>query len=498
MKGKKYLLSFTAIFVLFFSCKSPNGPAIPYDYDWSDMYVRPNYPTRKFWAQNLATDKFYQLEAEMLYENSACKVWAEKGSGVSETTALIVASRYGSDIKTPMMNTFGFNANIMYGGQIIARNTMQLADWLGDGDGKLCILFLDIKDNYKPGIDNSFCAGYFWPGDLYANDPEDPYLRYSNECDMIYLDTYPGKPETKNSYMSLAHEMQHLMNYVTNFVTGRTYQMDLWIDEGLSSAAEWVYTGSHNEERVLWYNQDPTNQIRRGNNFYVWGNRSSENSNAVLDDYATVYLFFQWLRLQAGNAGIYFDIIFSGNHDYSAVRQAVNSNISGMSSFSWENIMRTWHAANYINSSSGIYGYKNDPILKMIHATTAPAGVTSLNLFPGEGVYSVTPGSGSLPANSGNVKYAGLNKPSSLLSTVTSYSGGALLTFNVNPNIEGFWESGTTTGLASINTAPSPRSLTTVLSGPFPIGAKDVLKEIGFEKRPDLKLSMLDEGLYEQ
>ncbi|MDR2097813.1 MAG: hypothetical protein LBP37_04760 [Spirochaetaceae bacterium] len=39
-------------------------------------------------------------------------------------------------------------------------DTIKLTDWLTDGDGKLSILLLDIKDGHTPQND-SYTAGYF-------------------------------------------------------------------------------------------------------------------------------------------------------------------------------------------------------------------------------------------------------------------------------------------------------------------------------------------------
>jgi hypothetical protein len=279
--------------------------------------------------------------------------------------------------------------------------------------------------------------------------------------------------------MTLAHEMQHLMNFVSSYQyrvkNNELYTMDTWIDEGLSSAAEWLYLGGHNESKTGWFNfngdGDKINgKIDVGNNFYVWNNRTDSDPYPVLDDYATVYLFFQWLRLQSNNS-VYKEIIKSEDYDNQAVINAFKNTPGGEAYSNWEAMLRDWLAANIVNSTSGREGYKGDSTLKKISAPYAPIGQTSIGLYPGEGVYSYysTPPS---TTPSGNIRYENLG------------AKNTLLTYNVNPvnhitDINTLIENGQTTGLKpSVNiNIPGKFDMklgTSKISGPFPIGIGDV------------------------
>ena len=456
--------------------------------DWLFEDEKGSETTKKFWAQDLAKDygdsrRYYQLTADLLAENQYCKVWAETTSGVSGETAKKMADAY-INIYTKMITVFGIN--FLLDGDTY--NTIELADYIGDGDGKLCILLLDIKDGYEKGVNEAAVGGYFYSGDLFDQ-------QYSNNRDMIYIDTNPGKPGEDESNTTLAHELQHLMNVTTSMAIrhdGSTaYAMDLWIDEGLSSAAEWVYSGKHPLSRYGWYyyNGDGRNAkglIDKGNNFYVWGNRDQESQYAVLDDYATVYLFFQWLRLQnSKGAEIYRDIIGyrvgPGKEDidnylansYLPVTKAA-ANIDAAYS-GWGTLLKDWLATNYINDTSGRYGYKNDPELSKIGKHLLSTNKETVDLYPGEGVFSKINGSFSAPADSGNIKYLNLTS--------------ALLTYNVNTaNFDGSSgsfpspETGTVTGVVSgsVVVPVEGRFLTTPgLAGPYWIGAGDVRRSGG-------------------
>jgi hypothetical protein len=246
-------------------------------------------------------------------------------------------------------------------------------------------------------------------------------------------------------------------------------------------------------------NQDPSGLIKQGNNFFVWGNRDNGDLYAVLDDYATAYLFFQWLRLQAGTSDIYFDIITSGDYDCRAVTGAANKYMAGSNYSDWGTLLKTWLAANYINAPSGPYGYKNDSILKNISAKTMPSGVMNVSLAPGEGVYSITNGF-TMPSSRQSIRYAGLNKTGNALSDTATFSGGALLTYNANTNTGGGTESGTTTGVASYEAADIDDALARSaagvgFSGPFVIDARDVLRRNGFERELSFELDKLKKGI---
>jgi uncharacterized repeat protein (TIGR02543 family) len=441
--------------------------------------------TRSFWAQRLDNDQYYEATADLLALGDHCKIWVErdpKGSA-GPAAAQAMAAEYESIIYPRMIGAFN-NGGTIYdnSGATPIGNIMDYADWMGDGDTKLSILLLDIQDTYNPPERESYVGGYFWAGNFYRS-------QYSNMTDMIYVDTYPGKPGTTESNKTLAHEMQHLMNYAASLHTRKGALMETWIDEGLSSAAEYIYLDYHVSERYDWFNKDRKGTIARGNNFFVWGNYQDDS---ILDDYATVYLFFQWLRIQAaqaGNTGIYKDIIWSKYSNYLAVTGAADKAMSGNNYYDWGTLLKTWMAANYLNAPTGPYGYLSDPTLKIVRAKTAPSGTTSLPLLPGEGAYSIVRGGVSVSGSGANIKYAGLYKNGSVgVVDDTPASGGALLTYNANTDLKGQRETGRLTGLAAdLSTARSgggaeARSAVSPAAweGPVRIDARDMLARNGF------------------
>jgi hypothetical protein len=452
-----------------------------------------------FYAQNMKTMIFYKVKAEMLHEGEKCEVWAETGSGVTKLMARNIADEYDTKIRSLIVDTFGEknffykfdNDNEIYYFDDILIFANRLT---GRNDGKLTILLLDIKDGYEEGTDGAYTAGYFWAGNFY--DPKEVY--YSNGRDMIYVDTKPGlKEKPEETYATFAHELQHLVNFVTTAFIGRVddsgkylIPTDVWVNEGLSAYAEYLYLGKNPVDRCEWL-LDNRNTIKNGNNFFVWDNYRA-NPNAVMDDYATVYLFFRWLYLQAGavtglQSRIFFDIGNSLYPDYRAVTE-VAKEINPLWE-DWETLLRTWFAANH-DPANAVYGYKDDLYLQEGRGSVNryyrgiridPIGGLTVSLYPGEGVYSIINNNSFTPAESNDsnphIRYAGLTAHTNDINTVSPYNENALLTFNANTDNSKGRETGSLTGVpvpAASPTADDSRSAAK-RTGPYIIDAWDML-----------------------
>jgi hypothetical protein len=384
---------------------------------------------RTFWGQNTSTGEYYPVEAVLLAggrEGDACIVYGELSAAinnrVTRTTAELIKGEFNQHIYGPITTAFGSYEDI-------------------DGNGKLILLLLDIQDDYKPNTGSSYIAGYFNPIDTFSKQS---YSR-SNEADMIYLDIDPGSAGSAEFYSTIAHEFQHLINFsVHNKNKIIPDVQDLWIDEGLASAAEYIYNRErgrgHVQMKIDFFNKEKdyvkyASAISKGNNFFTW----VEDEN-LYDEYATVYLFFQWLRIHAKNGvGIYKDIITAKDLDLKAVTGAAAKHIDPTFG-DWETLLGTWLLANYVNAPSGTLGYKQE-------ITTKPVTINdkALVLSPGEGVFSGFGGgvtfSGPTAAEKGvspHIKYIKIGTDGKTTpinddgQNTGGTSGDRLLTFSVN------------------------------------------------------------------
>jgi hypothetical protein len=480
-----YICVLVLLFSILGSCDSPVNPGIsspPLSGGDTDKKEQ-----RTFKAINDVTGGIDDVTAVWLAENEACIVYGEEKALISVSTAEAIAREYAENIAPNITGTFG--------------------EYQVDSNGeKLILLLLDIIDTYNPPQNSAYIAGYFAAKDIFPADK----LKDSNHAAMLYIDIKPGSPSKPDFYLTIAHELQHLINFSSRYKKKNpdlsavktqndldnliaSIQQDVWVDEGLSSMAEYIYnraTGKnqagkgHIQEKIDFYNnaaawaQKGQSNIVRGNNFFTWG----ENNSYIYDDYTTVYLFFQWLRIHATNERSIFRAIAGSDHtDYRAVTTAARQYIPGLmasdagSEKDWEQLLETWLAANYVNAANGFLGYNGE-----IRLTPVTLTAKTVSLYPGEGVYSnLGGGIFSWPSNTPeHIRYTGMNTAGQLervTAANTSGTGTRLLTFNANPvvriNIPGPVEVGVLASSGSAFTEPaSPPARTTGLpENPRPI-----------------------------
>jgi hypothetical protein len=415
--------------------------------------------SRDFYAIDNRYNEFYSLTADLLAENSHCMVYADQKAKVDPSVAQNIANAYSSKIRGPIIDTFGGIRDV-------------------DGNGKVIFLLLDILDGFSGN--GGYIGGYFFSLDMMkksGNPNTEEY--YSNEADMLYIDTYPGLQNMSKLYSTMAHELQHLINYSnTTAINGR--EQDLWINEGLSTAAEFIYgrnssrptdiyqsgssiVGDPNGRLVVY--SDPQNKgynksIRCGNNFYIWHYGFWEELEAEpygdLANYSTVYLFFQWLRAHASNGtGIYKEIINSPYRDYRAVTTAVKNRFggkitlpgNGATEADWDIVLQSWYLANLLKQTGGgIYGYNGyldynlllTPFIRYTDYLGYVSGTDIWSFAPGEGIYSQLGSVDTLytfGTTDTNIRYVGINSSNALV-TVGEHDSGVtakyLLTYNKN------------------------------------------------------------------
>lgn len=286
--------------------------------------------SKSFWVANIESDYDYQITAKLLYSGTNSNVWVYNNQ-ITTADAQKLGQEFDTKIK-PMVNTnFGMESDV-------------------DGNGKVNILCYDIQDGFSGT--GGYVAGYFNPYDLYD-------LPDSNQMEVFNIDTYPtmglgsGK-DVSQAYSTLAHEFQHMVNFNrTAFIKGSTTQMDTWLDEGLSMAAEQIYTGSPLTDRIDYYNY--SDSITNGHSLLYW-----DDYGDVLSNYSLSYLFFQYLKLQAGQGDkIFKEILDNPNNDYRAVGAVIQKYIDPNMTFG--KFMTSFREALLLKQATGLYGFKGEP-----------------------------------------------------------------------------------------------------------------------------------------
>jgi hypothetical protein len=428
--------------------------------------------SKYFSAQHAVNNTIYTVSAVRLAENESCIVYGERDANISVSTAEAIAKKVKERIDPLMKEVFGD-----------FRQNLKIRDFITSD--KLVLFLLDIKDSYEPKKNPSYIAGYFHAKDLNSRQ----YSGDSNLMPMIYMDVNPGVPEEEDGefFNTIAHELQHLINYSiriarANSTDGNAPFQETWIDEGLASAAEYLYNGRHIQDKITYFKNDSGNAFALGNNFLTW--------DSEYIDYCTIYLFFQWLRIQAdrvsgGSANpaykgweIYQDIINSDYRDYRAVTEAAKNHFNDAESGNWEILLSRWLLANHVNAPDGFLGYKNE-IAAQVRTITG----VSISLPPGGGVFSYLNG-GFAPPLGLNIRYIGVDGSGNLIADLAGFGGtGRLLTFNANTQslslgnetssawaekVRNVSETGYLTGMSGASSLDIPRT-TEVPQGPYPI-----------------------------
>ena len=419
----------------------------------------PNYRVFKAIDASVQPYASYDCQAELLEFGRTCLVYAEIEANIAYETGKKVALEFDTKIYNQVRNTFGKEVDY-------------------DSNGRVIILLLDVKDGYTD-TSGTYAVGYFNADNQFGVETKPE----SNEAEIIYIDTNPSEVDSSFFYASIAHEFQHLVNWSQTYpVIGA--EQDTWITEGLSSAAEYLYSKGHIQWKVDYFNSDPGGTIRRGNNFFVWNDPLKEGQGVldgdVLANYASVYLFFQWLRIHADNGnGIFREIVESSFSDYRAVTTAAGRNISTKFN-NWQYLLSSWMLANILGQDSGWKGYKNSVGVEMgMFEDSSPEGYL---LAPGEGVYSLRSASlTDVPAGSGqHVRYIGIDSVSGRDFRSQPFGGDLALVYNANTDIGGDSETGFVAGGGSRGSLSSLRSSVVPISpvgGSFPVDLTVRLRE---------------------
>jgi len=352
--------------------------------DLNHLDIRPDYElsaigdTRQFWVFNFVTQRDYQITATLQAIGDRALVWAENTTTINASRAQQIAAEFDS---------------VMY--SLVVENFYSPSDV--NGDGKIAILCFDIVDGFTGS--GGYYAGYFWSKDLYPRNDINPY---SNEMEIFYIDTYPlmeyprGSPvDVTRSYSTIVHEFQHMVNHNRNVFVESGSSMKVWLNEGLSMAAEHIYEGVQTG-RISFFNSSTA--IRDGKSLIRW--------EQTLADYSLNYLFLQYIRTQMeiGNS-IFKEILLDTANDYRAVENVVKKYISPSKSFG--DFMTDFRIALLLKKPTGAYGFMGESCFNSVSPLLYTG--TGKNLYGGGALYKSIVGAFEDPGDTGaSIQYAGI------------------------------------------------------------------------------------------
>jgi hypothetical protein len=291
--------------------RNVDGNALSSPYSWSFTTIS------AFWAYNFVTNAYYLVNATKVGEGQHCYVYIEQGKSVATATVTAIANEFDNAIYTGDTTAFGGEPNPGV-----------------DGDSKIYLLLLDIKDGFNGTTNPTYVAGYFDPENEYTQD----YFSETNLKEMFYMDITPAQPGTTDFYATLAHEFQHMIHWEqkTNL---QGLNDDTWLDEGMSTVAR-TYCGlgtdtddTYNVSLLSTYKDDPSHSLTQ------W--------DSTVDSYAVSYMWSQYFKDRfdplSGGYTIFWRMIHNDQTGINSVNAALADINSGRN---FTDTFRDWTVAN--------------------------------------------------------------------------------------------------------------------------------------------------------
>jgi hypothetical protein len=298
--------------------RDTDGNTLSSPYSWSFTTVS------GFWAYNFVTDSYYFVNATKVAEGDHCYVYLEQGQSLSAATV------------TEIVNEFD---NAIYAGDTTAFGSEP--DPGVDGDSKIYLLLLDIKDGFNGTSNPTYIAGYYDPENEYIQDQ----FSYTNLKEMFFMDIYPADPGTTDFYATIAHEFQHMIHWEQKTHL-QNLNDDTWLDESMSTVAR-TYCGLGTDtvdtlssiSLLTLYEERP---------FY-----SLTNWDSTVYSYAVAYMWAQYFKDRFDPGGgahtIFWWMIHNDRTGINSVNTALTDIGSGKN---FTGTFRDWTVANAFGNTA--------------------------------------------------------------------------------------------------------------------------------------------------
>lgn len=276
----------------------------------------------EWYALNFPTSNFYKVPSTCKKVGTNCYVFVENSSwGTRITQAAVDSVQKAFDERTPANSSVG----------IYKKDT----DVFGtppdvDGDPKIIILILDIKDSYTKAGD-AYTVGYFHG----YNELPKSTNSGSNEAEIYYLDCNPLNLTTtegiKDGMSTAAHEFQHMIHWNYHHSPSQT----TFLNEGCSLVAEYI-NGYDFREQSRFANDTPQQ-------LFQW-----RTGNDALKDYSRAARFMLYYYEQFGTEFL-TKFVQSSLTDIQGINDALGR-LSTRTLRTFADILPDWYLANAVDN----------------------------------------------------------------------------------------------------------------------------------------------------
>ena len=191
-----------------------------------------------FWVCDFTTNTFATMTARVAVIGRNCRLFLEAGREIPLASLNALVADFDDKIHPAVTACFG-------------------DEWKPgiDGDEKIALLLMDIKDGSEANPGRGYVAGYFNPADesLESELPVDTKLK-SNQREMLYLDCNPADINSAGFRGIIAHELQHMIHH------RHDPREATWVNEGCSQMAAFV-AGFGHPSQITAFLRTPDNSL---------------------------------------------------------------------------------------------------------------------------------------------------------------------------------------------------------------------------------------------
>ncbi len=279
--------------------------------------------SRVWWVYDFSDNSTYQTQTTQIAESLHARIYLEQGQTLSVQRAQAILDEFENGIYPGVRKYFGDEPNPGI-----------------DGIPQVMIVYMDIKDSYSYGGSEGYIAGYFsWVNELTEAQAQQQG-RYSNEAEVLFMDTNPSDVAGQESLSTLAHEFQHMVHFQAKPNAGAEHS---FVDEGMAMLAEdYCGFGPQYDRMQGLMDADHSDSLT------LWGQE--------LADYSSAYAFARYAADQFDNGGSLLNLAMENGLTGSG---CWNSALASAAGTTFDITFGNWVIANVMDTNGSIspYGY---------------------------------------------------------------------------------------------------------------------------------------------
>lgn len=284
--------------------------------------VQPPPAGPQFWAVDFTSNTYYRVTASKVAEGTRCYIYLEQGQTVTPAAINEIVNQFDNNIYPNELSAFGSEPNPGI-----------------DGDPKITILLLSVRDGFSIPASPSFIAGFFDP----ANEFPTAQVSSSNQKEMFYMNVNPALgtnfvPGSIDFFRTLAHEFQHMIHWEQkdHLRFNNLKSDDTWLDEAMGMVAP-AYCGyGADYEAVNTFEHAPSDSLVGWNDSFV--------------DYGVVYMWAQYYKDRIGS-----DIFNRMLHnDLTGIASVNSALVAAGYPKDFTGTFRDWAVANYYGDGTTV------------------------------------------------------------------------------------------------------------------------------------------------